>query len=223
MNWIQSSLTVLMKDVRIELRTRFAFNLVLAFVVASLLLITFTLRAQELNPTPKSGLIWIIILFAALSSLGRSFISETDKHTYDLLRLYGRGSCVFAGKMAYNLIFSLGINILTFVLYVFLVNITVLSWTAFATVLLLGTMGLSGVSTMVAAIVSQADRKGAIFSVLSIPLFIPFILLLTRITKAAFVNGMQDGFTNDLAALVGFIGVTITAGTLLFDYIWEES
>ena len=222
MHWINSSITVLRKDLRIELRTRFAFNMVLAFVAACLLLIMFTLRAQDLNPTPKSGLIWIVILFAALSSLGRSFMSETDKNTYDLLLIYGRGSSVFAGKMAYNLIFSLVINLLTFGLYVFLANITVISWTAFAVVLLLGTTGLSGVSTMIAAIVSQADRKGAIFSVLSIPLFIPFILLLTRITKTAFADGLQDGFTNDLAALIGFIGVTVAAGIMLFEYIWED-
>lgn len=60
-----------------------------------------------------------------------------------------------------------------------------------------GTIGLSGVSTMIAAIVSQADRKGAIFSVLTIPLFIPFILLLTSITKSAFIDGSSEGFTND--------------------------
>ena len=75
---------------------------------------------------------------------------------------------------------------------------------------------------MIAAIVSQAERKGAIFSVLTIPLFIPFILLLTSITKSAFINGSGEVFTNDFSALIGFIGVTITAGTLLFEYIWEE-
>lgn len=222
MNWISSAFTIFKKDAQIELRTRYAFNMVLAFVLSSLLLIMFTLRAQELSPTPKSGLIWIVVLFAALSSLGRSFISETDKNTYNLLRIYSSGSSVFAGKLFYNLLFSLMINILTFGLYVFLVDLTVLSWVAFFGIIVLGTAGLSSVSTMVAAIVSQADRKGAIFSVLSIPLFIPLVLLLTRVTKAAFVDGLKDGFTNDFAALIGFIGVTTTAGVLLFEYIWEE-
>ena len=120
------------------------------------------------------------------------------------------------------MLFTLAINLLTFTLYIFLANIIVVSWWAFVMILFLGTAGLSSVSTMIAAIVSQADRKGAIFSVLTIPLFIPFILLLTNLTKAAFVNGMNAGVTNDLMALVGFIGVTITAGIVLFEYIWEE-
>lgn len=66
MDWIQTSLAVFKKDLRIEFRTRFAVNMVLAFVVASLLLILFTLKAQSLDPTPKAGLVWIIILFIFL-------------------------------------------------------------------------------------------------------------------------------------------------------------
>lgn len=221
MHWIICTLTVIKKDLKTEMRTKFAINMVLAFIAASLLLIMFTLKAQDLDPTPKSGLIWIIILFAALSSLGRSFIQETDKRTYDLLRIYADASPVFAGKMLYNMLFTLGVNLLTFILYIILTNIIVASWSAFFMVLVFGTAGLSSVSTMIAAIVSQADRKGAIFSVLAIPLFVPFILLLTKLTKAAFVDGLNSGFSNDIMALFGFIGVTITAGIILFEYIWE--
>lgn len=222
MDWLQGTLTIFKKDVKTEFRTRFAFNMVIAFVISALLLVMFTLKAQELNPTPKSGLIWIIVLFAALSSLGRSFMAETDKNTYNLLRLNATGSSVFVGKMFYNFSFSLLINAFTLLIYMFLADIEVVSWFSFFVVLILGTTGLSSVSTMIAAIVSQADRKGSIFSVLTIPLFIPFILLLTSITKDAFVSGTDEVFNNDIAALIGFIGVTIAAGIILFEFIWEE-
>ena len=222
MAWIQNSIAIFKKDLRIEFRTRFAMNTVLAFVIASLLLILFTLRAQSLDPTPKSGLVWIIILFAALSALGRSFISETDKHTYDLLRIYASGIVVYIGKLIYNIVFSLFINIITFIFYMFLMDLSIQSIPAFLIMLMLGTIGLSSVSTMTAAIVSQADRKGAVFSVLSIPLFIPLILLLSRITRSAFVEGSLNGFQSDVFALIGFCGVTITTGVLLFDFIWDE-
>ena len=222
MAWIQTSIAIFKKDLRIEFRTRFAMNTVLAFVIASLLLILFTLRVQSLNPTPKSGLVWIIILFAALSALGRSFITETDRHTYDLLRIYASGIVVYIGKLIYNIVFSLFINIITFIFYMFLMDLSIQSIPAFLIMLMLGTIGLSSVSTMTAAIVSQADRKGAVFSVLSIPLFIPLILLLSRITRSAFVEGSLNGFQSDVFALIGFCGVTITTGVLLFDFIWDE-
>lgn len=222
MHWLRTTLSVFRKDLRIEFRTRFAINMVLAFVVASLLLIMFTLRAQQLDPTPKSGLVWIVILFAALSALGRSFIAETDKNTFDLLRICAKGSVVYVGKLFFNAIFTLFINVTTFILYSFLMDLRIASWEAFASMLILGSLGLSSVSTMTAAIVSQADRKGAVFSVLTIPLFVPLILLLTRVTKAAFIDGMPPGFLSDFTALFGFVGVTITAGILLFDFIWDD-
>lgn len=222
MDFILTSFAVFKKDLRVEFRTRFALNMVLAFVVASLLLILFTLNAQELEPQPKSMLVWIVILFAALSALGRSFIIETDKQTYDLLRIYTRGSIVYLGKLFYNTAFTLLINTVTFVLYLFLMNLHIVSFPAFFIMLILGTLGLSSVSTMTAAIVSQADRKGAVFSVLSIPLFVPLFLLLSRLSRSAFIDKTLFELSSDLLAMIGFVGVTITAGIILFDFIWED-
>lgn len=222
MEFFQGITAVLRKDLQSELRSRYAINTVLAFVGASLLLILFAMNAEQLAPTPKSALVWIVILFAALSSLSRSFVMETERRTYNLLRLHGKASEIFVGKLCYNFLFTLSVNLATFFIYIFLLGMPIADGTAFILVLLLGTAGLSGVATMLGAIVSQADRKGAIFSVLSLPLLFPLILILVRTTKAALLEGFTDNYLNDFWALVGYAGVTITAGILLFDYIWEE-
>lgn len=222
MNWFKSTLAVVSKDLRSEFRTRYAFNTMLAFVVTSLLIILYTLRARELDPTPKSGLVWIIVLFAALSALGRSFMAETDKKTYDLLRMHTTGSVIYTGKLIYNILFTLFITAFTFIWYTFLIDLNVASWPALLMLFIFGSVGFSSVATMTAAIVSQADRRGAVFSVLSIPLFVPLVLILTRVTKFAFIDGLPPGYLSDFSALVGFAGVTVTAGILLFDFMWNE-
>lgn len=222
MNFLRGITAVLTKDLQSELRSRYAINTVLAFVGASLLLILFALNAERLPPTPQSALVWIVILFAALSSLSRSFVAETDRKTFDLMRLHGKASEIFIGKLCYNYLFTLSVNLATFLIYIFLLGMPIADGLAFVLVLLLGTAGLSGVSTMLGAIVSQADRKGAIFSVLSLPLLFPLILILVRTTRAALIEGFTDNYLNDFWALLGYAGVTITAGILLFDYIWED-
>jgi heme exporter protein B len=222
MDFLQGITAIFAKDLQTELRSRYAINTVLTFVGASLLLILFALNAEQLAPTPKSALVWIVILFAALSSLSRSFVMETDRKTFDLLRIHSNASEVFVGKLCYNFLFTLTVNLVTFLLYIFLLGMPIADFFAFVLVLLFGTAGLSGVATMLGAIVSQADRKGAIFSVLSIPLLFPLILILVRTTKAALIDGFTDNYLNDFWALVGYAGVTITAGILLFDYIFEE-
>ena len=222
MNLLQGITAILAKDLQTELRSRYALNTVLAFVGASLLLILFALNAEQLPPIPQSGLVWVIILFAALSSLSRSFVMETDRQTYNLLRLHSEATEVFLGKLCFNYLFTLTVNVTTFGAYIFLLGISIADGWAFLLVLLLGTAGLSGVATMLGAIVSQADRKGAIFSVLSIPLLIPLILILVQLTKAALIATFTEPYINNAMALLGYAGTTITAGILLFDYIWDE-
>lgn len=206
----------------LEARSRYALSTVLAFVGSSLLLILFSLKAQALPAISQSGLVWIVILFASLASLGRSFVQETERQTFDFLRLNASPQAVFLGKFLYNFLFTLLVSVVTMAAYLFFLNITVQNPLLLALSLLLGTAGLSGTSTMMAALVSQAAHKGAIFPVLSLPLLIPLDLLLVRTTQGAFAGGQLPGVWNDIMALVGFSGVTITVAILLFDYIWED-
>ena len=222
MKLINGIIAVFQKDLTLEARSRYALNTVLAFVGSSLLLILFSLKAQVLPPTPRSGLVWIVILFASLSSLSRSFVQEADRQTFDLLRLNANPQAVLLGKLLYNFFFTLLVSVVTMAAYLFFLDITIQDFLLLALSLVLGTLGLAGISTMLAALVSQAAHKGAIFSVLSMPLLIPLDLLLVRTTKGALVDGRLPGLWNDVVALIGFSGVTITAAILLFEYIWED-
>jgi heme exporter protein B len=175
-----------------------------------------------MDPTPKSGLVWIIILFAAMTGMMRSFVHEADKKTWDLLKLHANPTAIFAGKLAYNFIFLLILHLFTFFFYLVMMNMQVVSYPYLLAVLVFGSAGLAGVTTLTSAMIAQADRRGAVFSVLCIPLIVPLLLILTSITKTALIEGSGPDTLNNLAALVGFCGVTISAGVVLFDFIWED-
>jgi heme exporter protein B len=219
---VKPALAILKKEVLQELRTKYALNTLLAFTGASLLLVLFTLRANQLDPTPKSGLVWIIILFAAMSGMMRSFLQETDKKTWGLLQLHADATDVFIGKLTFNFLFLLLLHIFTFAFYMVMMNMQIISPFYLICSLIFGAAGLASVTTLTSAMIAQADRKGALFSVLCIPLLVPLLLILTRTTKFALIEGPDGAALNDLFALIGFCGVTITTGILLFDFIWEE-
>jgi len=219
---VKPALAIFVKEVRQELRTKYALNTLLAFTGASLLLVLFTLRANQMDPTPKSGLIWIIILFAAMSGMMRSFLQETDKKTWVLLQLHSAATDVFLGKLVFNFLFLLLLHIFTFFFYMLMMDLPIISPFYLICSLFFGAAGLASVTTLTSAMISQADRKGALFSVLCIPLLVPLLLILTRTTKFALIEGPDAGALNDLFALIGFCGVTITTGIILFDFIWEE-
>ena len=219
---VEPALAILKKEVIQELRTKYALNTLLAFTGASLLLVLFTLRANQLDPTPKSGLVWIIILFAAMSGMMRSFLQETDKKTWGLLQLHSDATNVFIGKLTFNFLFLLILHLFTFAFYMLMMDLPIISPFYLICSLLFGAAGLASVTTLTSAMIAQADRKGALFSVLCIPLLVPLLLILTRTTKFALIEGPDGAALNDLFALIGFCGVTITTGILLFDFIWEE-
>ncbi|NBB77211.1 MAG: hypothetical protein GVY02_07520 [Bacteroidetes bacterium] len=219
---LRSAAAIVKKEILQELRTKYAVNTMLAFTGASLLLLLFTLRAQQLNPTPKSGLVWIIILFAAMTGMSRSFVQEADRKTWTFLRLHASASDVYTGKLLYNFLFLLTLHLFTFFFYLFLMDLSIQSPLYFTSAVVFGAAGLASVTTLTSAMIAQADRRGALFSVLCIPLLIPLLLILTRVTRFALIDGGGGSALNDLSALVGYCGVTITVGILLFDYIWND-
>lgn len=219
---MRSILAIFRKELALELRTRIALHTILAFTGSSLLLILLTLRADQLEADARSGLVWIIILFAAMAGMARSFVAETEQKTWHLLRLHGRAGDIFLGKLLYNTLFLLGILTATFLLYLLMMNQSVAYPGYLSLALLLGATGLASVTTLTSAMIARADRRGAIFSVLSIPLLVPLLLILTRVTRIALTGESDPEWLNDLSALVGYGGATITAGILLFDFIWDE-
>lgn len=219
---LKPTIAIFKKEVRQELRTKYALNTLLAFTGSSLLLILFTLKAHQLDPTPKSGLIWIIILFAAMSGMMRSFVQEAEKKTWILLRLHSHPTDVYLGKLTYNFLFLLFMHLFTFFFYMLMMELTVVSVPYLLSSMLFGAAGLASVTTLTSAMIAQADKKGALFSVLCIPLVVPLLLILTNTTTTALINGPDSESMNDLVALIGYCGVTITTGILLFEYIWED-
>lgn len=212
---------ILANDLRREWRSRFAVNSVLVFVATALFVAAFLLKATEIGLEAQSGLLWLILLFAGLSSLSRSFVAEADRQTDRLLRWHADPLAVFFGKFGFNLLFTLGFASVTVVLYAILLRIEPESPGILALALVLGSLGFNAVSTLMAALVSQTTQRHSLFSVVAIPLLVPLLLIAGRLTHIGFLGASNTTWLNDVAALVGYAGAMITASALLFETIWE--
>jgi heme exporter protein B len=98
MKFLVSTWAVVIKDVQSELRTRYALNALLMFVVTSVATILFALRDDELNLEILSGMFWVVIFFTAMSGLSRIFVSEEERGTTLTLQLVASPSVVYFGK-----------------------------------------------------------------------------------------------------------------------------
>jgi heme exporter protein B len=223
MHWLRGSLAVFLKDLQLEWRSRFAINMLLLFVAASLMLIAFAVGTEPLSERILSGLLWIVILFSAAVGLGRTFISEEEKGTVLLLQLNTRGTMVFAGKLLFNLVLMLAVNIVSVAVFIIILNMPVRDAGLLAAAMLLGAIGLSGAVTLLGAIIARAGGHGALLPVLMFPVLVPLLVSVTNATRAALPDGGGWAVAGEsVVALVAFSGVTITASFLLFDYVWQD-
>jgi heme exporter protein B len=220
--WAVGTWAILEKDVRIELRMRYAFNALLMFVLSSLLLILFSVGQEPLSARVQSALLWIVVLFSAAVGLGRAFVSEEEGGTVLLLRVNAAASMVFAGKLLFNFALVLVLNGVAFFVFVLLLGLEVRLPGLLALTFLLGAAGLAGSTTLLAAIIARTSNRATLLPVLLFPVLVPLLLSSVGATRIALAGGSWALATDELWTLTGYAGAVTTAGFLLFEYVWHD-
>ena len=218
-----NSFIVFQKDVQLEFRTRFAINAIILFAITTLTAISFSIGPAKLESTILSALLWIILFFSAMSGLSHIFVREEEQQTADTLRLVTSPLSVFLGKWLFNVALLFALEVIIVPLYFILMNTTTGNLQLFLVILISGSIGLSTVSTIIAAIISQASARGALFAVLSFPISLPIIISSIHGTRIALDgNSFSDGIS-DLQILISFFIVIITVSILTFEFIWKNN
>ena len=210
---------------QIELRTRFALGAVALFAVTTLVAVSGAVSASGVKSDVKAALLWIILLFAALSGLSRAFVREEEAGTANALRLAAPATAVYAGKWLFNTALVLTVECVTVPLFLVVLPPETVNFSLLFGVLLLGGVGLSGAATFVAALIAQATSgKSALFFIVAFPVLMPLLLLATQATRGAFDSVTIDHVRAiaDMKVLTTYAVVMTTAAFVLFDYIWHE-
>ncbi len=222
MRWLSGAWAVFQKDLKLELRNRYAVNALILFALSSLLLLRFTASLDAAGTRVQASVLWIVILFSAAVGLGRVFISEEERGTVLLLQLNTKGSMVLGGKLLFNFGLTLLLTALTVAAYIVLLGVEVASPGPFSVMLVLGGLGLSGSMTLIAAIIARTTNQGPLLAVLSFPLLVPLLLTAVRGTEAAMRGTTLAQLNSEVLTLTAYAGAVITASFLLFDYVWTD-
>ncbi|MBV9866610.1 MAG: heme exporter protein CcmB [Abitibacteriaceae bacterium] len=213
---------VFWKDWRSEWRTRAALNSIALFSIASPVALSFSVARQRLEPETLAGLLWTVLLFAALVGLARSFVKEEESGTATLLRLSCPPDAVLWGKALFNLVLLVGTQAAAVPIFVLLLNAQLSRAGLLLLVLLLGDVGLAVVSSLLGAIASQARARGSLFAAIAVPLVLPLLVAASTGTAAAFgAVGPQGDFWPALQIMLGYDVAVVTAAWMLFDFVWS--
>ena len=220
--WAAEAAAVFVKDWRCEFRTRYALNTLALFAFTTLVVVSASLgplgAAREMALTVLPVLLWLILLFAAAAGLPRAFVEEEETHTATALRLAATPSALYCGKLAYGITLTAALEILVAPIYAAMVSLAVASPGLLVATLAAGGLGLAAGSTLIAAIIAQAQGRSTLFAVLAFPVLLPPLLLAVELTRNA-VGGQPAGMA--LVQLLLYDAVITIAGLMLFPVIWN--
>lgn len=223
LQWLSAVTALFSKDFHSEVRTRYALNALVMFVLTTIAIILFALGSEDASSELLSGVFWIIVFFSSMSGLSRTFVSEEERGTVMTLQLCTVPSIVYFGKLLFNLVLLSAINALTAVLFLILVeNFSIQSYAIFLTTMTLGTIGLASASTIIAAIIAKANTRGALYPVLSFPILLPLLLTVIKGTKLAVEGAPFVEALGEFQILLSYLIVITAVSYLLFDFIWKD-
>lgn len=210
--------TLLRKEWQVELRQRYA----LAGVVLLAIGIVFIIfkAFNEVSPRLWGTMIWVVTLFAGINAIVKSFVQENSgTYMYYYTTVHPLENLI--SKLIYNTLFLLvlmGIIIGAFVLFG---GNPIKDGSLMTMGVLLGGLGMSILFTFVSAISGAAGQQATMMSILALPLTLPVVLLLIKITSVALRLIQDSTITQDLMMLAGIDVLLLGVCLLLYPTVWR--
>lgn len=167
------------------------------------------------------ALFWIIMLFAAVNAVAKSFMQESAGTRLYYYLLASPLGVVFS-RILYNSLLLCSIGIISLVAFQLFLGGSIENHYSFLLGLVLGCFGLASILTMTSAIASRAGNNPSLMAILSFPVLIPFLIVLIRFTKNA-MDGIAWSVNGSYAyVMTALVGLVYALCYLLFPYLWRD-
>ncbi len=216
---VQQIKHLIAKEIKLELRNKYALGGILLYVISTIF-VSYLCFKRIVTPATWNALFWIILLFASINAVAKSFINETRGR---LLYLYTLASpqAVILSKIIYNSLLLLVLSGLCLLIYNLFVGNIIQDTPLFLLTLFLGSFGFSSLLTMVSAIASKTGNNFTLMAILSFPIILPLLMVLIKLSKNA-LDGLENWDVHYLLILVCINMIIIALSYLLFRYLWRD-
>ena len=220
---MQSALwTHLVKDLRIEWRSKEAINSMLFFALLVVVLFSLAFDPRgEFAQRIAGGVLSVATMFASVSALNQAWAREIRHQVLDAQRMAPTsGAQLFLAKVLANFIFVTIVQVILAPVFLVMYNLRVegQAW-LLALVLPLGTWALVANGTFFAALSIRTRNRELLLPLILFPIFMPALLGLVQAT-GSILTGESDP-TIWIKMLFGYDVIFTTVSLLLFDTIFH--
>jgi heme exporter protein B len=211
---------LLQKEFRTELRQKSAINGIFLYVISTVFIAYLVFNQLE-DLTTWIALFWIILLFASTNASINSFKEESGSQYFYYYQLCSPQAIILS-KLLFNGLLLVLIGLINWLFFSLLLGNPLENNLPFLGVLILASLGFSGVLTLVSGIAAKTNNNSTLTAILAFPILLP--MLLTAI-KASVLIGL--GFGSDewqlYLGMMGLINLVIIAlAYVLFPYLWRS-
>jgi heme exporter protein B len=211
--------TLIKKDFLLETRHQHSFYAIVLYVLSTIFVVYLAMG----NPEEQvwNGLFWILQLFICINAVAKSFIAENQGRMLYYFSIVNPVNFIVA-KLIYNTVLMAIMSALSLVLFLLFLDNPFAHLYKFIGISFLGSFGLSLVFTFLAAIAAKAKQQASLMAIMGMPVIIPQLLLLMKISSIAFSNVVQQGLGQMILMLVLLDIMVIALAVILFNYLWKD-
>lgn len=223
------------KDLLLELRARDTFPPMLAFALAVVLLLAFSLPGEPSLARPArvpfgtvpladviAGFLWITVLFAGLIGFARTFESERHEAAIDSLILVPVDrSALYLAKGIANLTYIALVQLALVPAFILLFDATPGGrWPVLILVIALVDVGFVAIGTLFSALAVQTTSRELMLPILALPALVPVFIAAVELTSELFLGGGLDRVTERgwFGILIAYDFVFAIVGALAFEF-----
>jgi heme exporter protein B len=213
--------TLIRKEVLLELRQKHTLYGILLYLSSTIFILFLSLPDAPSYQT-WNALFWMMQLFVCVNAVAKSFLQESKARLLYFQTLVSPASFLLA-KLVYNVLLMLILSVCTYFLFGLFLDDPTQRSGLFLGIALLGGVGISMVFTLMSAIASKAQQSAALMAILGFPVILPQLLLIMRLSKAAFGEVFRENALIQLAALTaGMDLLVVILALILFPYLWKD-
>ena len=222
---MRGALAVLVKDLKIELRT---LEVVLATALFAVLTVVLAAFAFGLNTAAGKdaapGVLWIAVAFGGILALNRTFLRERDLGVFTAVLMSPLPrSALFLGKTLGVLVFLLAVEIILIPLIELFFHAPLLANLGeLAPILLMGTLGYAAAGTLFAAMTVRTRLKDLLLGVVLFPLVSPALIASIKAMATVLAGDGLAGAADYLRLLGVFDLLFLVGGLWLFGALFED-
>jgi heme exporter protein B len=220
MNPFRVAMAVARKDLRSEWRTRELVPALAQFIILALLIANFGFQINSDNTASiVPGVLWFALIFAGLVAFGRTFAAEREQASLEaMLMTPASPVAVFAGKAfaATVLLIACEAIMLPALALFFGTNI------GFDTILavFVATIGMAALGCLFAALVARVRARELMLPLLTLPLWIPFIIAGGMAVQTAL--GLPGSYDEAIGLLIDFDILFVVLTSLAARFVLDE-